>query len=70
MVSTRAGHELWAKTKELFGMDERSLALFRICLGVTILFDLVTRMHDIKAHYTDLGVLPRVTVMEKFYTCR
>ena len=44
---------------ELFGLDLRSLALLRICLGLLILIDLVCRSRDLVAHYTDAGVLPR-----------
>ncbi len=43
----------------IFGLDVRSLALFRIALGVVLLFDVVLRYQDVHAHYTDEGVLPR-----------
>jgi hypothetical protein len=47
------------KTKELCGIDIRSLALFRIGLGLILLADLIIRAHDIVAHYSDMGLLPR-----------
>lgn len=47
------------KIGELFGIDIRSLALFRIGLALIILGDLLVRVQDLKAHYTDEGVLPR-----------
>ena len=47
------------KIKELFGIDLRSLALMRICLGLLIVVDLIFRAADIETFYTDSGVLPR-----------
>lgn len=43
----------------LFGIDLRSLALFRICLGLLLVLDMCVRSLSIEAHYTDMGVLPR-----------
>lgn len=54
-----------AKLKELFGIDLRSLALFRIGLALVLLGDLYIRFFDLGAHYTDSGVLPREAVIEK-----
>jgi predicted DCC family thiol-disulfide oxidoreductase YuxK len=45
--------------RKLFGMDIRSLALFRIVLSIFILTDLLVRSIDLKMFYTDYGVLPR-----------
>ena len=45
--------------KRLFSIDLRSLAAFRMALGVLLLADLVMRAQDLSAHYTDWGVLPR-----------
>ncbi|MEC9308195.1 MAG: DCC1-like thiol-disulfide oxidoreductase family protein [Chloroflexota bacterium] len=45
--------------KEIFNLDLRSLALFRVALSSLIIIDLIQRCFDLKAHYTDLGVLPR-----------
>lgn len=47
------------KIRELLALDYRSLALLRIGVGTTILFDLIQRGTDLVAHYTDSGVLPR-----------
>ncbi len=52
--------------RELFYVDLRSLALLRICLGLLILADLVTRARHFTAHYTDLGVAPRDVLFEQF----
>jgi hypothetical protein len=44
---------------ELLGLDLRSLALMRIGLAATLLVDLAVRAQDLRAHYTDFGILPR-----------
>jgi len=44
--------------ERIFGIDVRSLALFRICLALLMLGDLLYRAQDLKAHYTDAGVMP------------
>jgi len=53
-----------ARLQEVFGADLRWLAVFRIGLGVTILGDLVQRLTDLTAHYTDFGVLPRADLLQ------
>ena len=42
----------------------RSLATFRIGLALVLLADLATRLADLRAHYTDFGVLPRWASLE------
>jgi hypothetical protein len=44
---------------EMFGIDLRSLALFRITVALLLLTDLLCRCWDIEAFYTDFGVVPR-----------
>jgi len=44
--------------RDLNTLDLRSLALFRVCLGGTILLDLGIRGQSLVAHYTHEGVLP------------
>ncbi len=45
--------------KTIFEIDLRSLALFRIGLGLTLIIDLAGRLPNLAAHYSDAGVLPR-----------
>ena len=52
------------KLRELFGIDLRSLAIFRICTAILILVDLLLRSQFIEANYTDAGVLPRALVQD------
>ena len=47
-----------------YRLDVRSLALLRIGLALVILSDLFTRLGDLTAHYSDLGVLPRDVLTE------
>jgi hypothetical protein len=42
--------------------DARSLAAFRVGLGAAILVDLAQRAGDLRAHYTDEGMLPRASL--------
>ena len=44
---------------ELFGIDLRTLALFRAALGAVLLFYCFNRLPDLSAFFTDWGVLPR-----------
>ena len=44
---------------DIFGVDLRTLALFRVLLGGYLLVDLASRARDFAAHYTDFGVMPR-----------
>ncbi len=48
----------WGIARRLFAIDLRSLALFRIALGLLLLADLASRSRALIAHYTDAGVLP------------
>jgi len=50
--------------EELFGIDVRSLALFRMGAALAILVDLLIRATDLTAHYTDTGALPRAALRE------
>jgi hypothetical protein len=56
------GDRSGSKVAEIFGADLRSLALFRIVLGVLVLADLANRATDLLAHYSDAGVMPRAAL--------
>ncbi|HET6347414.1 MAG TPA: HTTM domain-containing protein, partial [Myxococcota bacterium] len=49
-----------------FGVDLRSLALLRVGLALLTCADLVDRARDLRAHYTDFGLLPRGALLSKF----
>ena len=52
--------------RDVFYVDLRSIAALRICLGLLILGDLITRAFHFEAHYTDLGVAPREVILDQF----
>lgn len=54
-----------AKLEQLFGLDLRSLAVFRIGLALIVIADLTIRFGDLTAHYTDAGVLPRAVLSQQ-----
>ncbi len=56
-------NKLRSKFEELFGIDLRSLAFFRIGIALVVLFDLAVRSTDLTAFYTDSGVLPRLSLL-------
>lgn len=47
-----------SKLNQVFGLDPRSLALFRVCVAALLLGDLVIRLQDFSAMYTEEGILP------------
>jgi MFS family permease len=50
---------LWRRIASLFAIDLRTLALFRALLGTVLCVDALQRMHDVRAFYSDAGVMPR-----------
>lgn len=49
-----------------FGIDPRSLSLFRVAISLVLLCDLWLRIANLGAFYTDHGVLPRAAQIELF----
>ncbi len=45
--------------KKTFALDERSLGLYRILIGLIIMADVLYRLPDLRAFYTDGGIVPR-----------
>lgn len=56
-------HTAGATEQSVLTLDYRSLALFRVSMGLVILFDLARRSFDIPASYTDEGLLPRAALI-------
>jgi hypothetical protein len=61
----RAWEMFSGKFRELFGIDYRTMAVGRMALAGTVLIDLMMRARDMRAHYTDFGILPRAVHLEK-----
>ncbi len=53
-----------ASIKFLFGIDLRTLALFRICMGVMLLMNLFFCALYLRPFFSDFGVLPRAALYE------
>jgi hypothetical protein len=58
-AGTRAGDSRTSRLARTFGIDLRSLATFRIGLGLLLLVDLWGRAKTLRVHYTAEGVFPR-----------
>lgn len=54
------------KLREMFGMDIRSLAFFRIGMAIATIGDLIERSLDLRAHYSDEGIFPRSILFESY----
>src|SRR5262245_1642878 len=52
----------------LFGIDPRSLAAFRVAMGALLLLDLAIRATDLNVMYTDDGMFSRVEICRRATT--
>lgn len=50
------------KLIELFGIDLRTLALFRMATALVLFYDLIGRFVDVRAMYSEEGVMPLATL--------
>lgn len=48
----------------VIGLDIRSLAAFRLSFATILILDCLIRWWDSSLHYSDLGVLPRIVLLE------
>lgn len=48
---------------QAFGMDYRSLAILRIGLAILFMSDLIMRLRDFTAFFTDAGIFPRNSII-------
>ncbi len=53
-----------SRLEAIFGLDLRSLALFRIGIALIVIVDLFIHAQSLTAHYTDQGVLPGKALIE------
>ncbi len=44
---------------EILSLDIRSLAIFRVLLGIIVIFDTINRISLVPAFYSDSGIIPR-----------
>jgi hypothetical protein len=66
MASARRGLRpaaLWSALAEHLALDLRSVALFRIALGLVLVADILVRLRDFSWHYGEHGVLPQAVFL-------
>jgi predicted DCC family thiol-disulfide oxidoreductase YuxK len=51
--------KIFSHIKMTFGLDYRSLALYRALMGLIIIADVLYRLSDLTNFYTDVGLIPR-----------
>ena len=54
-----------SRVRALFGIDSRSLAVFRMAVGTLLLIDLSIRSGDLTTMYSDQGVMPIAAVRQQ-----
>ena len=65
-VPVEAGSRLKSTLRDLFAIDLRSLAAFRIAISIFVLVDLSLRAADLAAMYTDDGMFSRETISRHY----
>lgn len=60
-----AENQLLKRFKNIFSLDLRGIAVFRILFGFMILYDVIDRMMHTRAHYSDYGIMPREVVLNE-----
>jgi predicted DCC family thiol-disulfide oxidoreductase YuxK len=66
MESNSFGERWKSLGRAIFGIDLRTLALFRVMLALGLITDLILRARDLTAHYSDHGILPRAALVTEF----
>ncbi|WP_028006769.1 DCC1-like thiol-disulfide oxidoreductase family protein [Solimonas flava] len=54
----------YPRLAEMIGIDLRTLALFRVVLGLVLLWCVLSSFRDLTAFWTDAGVMPRAWLIE------
>lgn len=54
--------------KRMFGLDKRSLALYRFFLGIAIIGELIWRSFNLRVHYTNEGLMTELFTPKFFLT--
>src|SRR5258706_4274250 len=57
---------MYAWLERNFGIDLRALGVFRMGLALCVIGDLLIRMSDVQAFYSDEGILPRSQAVQYF----
>jgi predicted DCC family thiol-disulfide oxidoreductase YuxK/uncharacterized membrane protein YphA (DoxX/SURF4 family) len=51
--------------KKTFSFDDRSLALYRVLIGLVVVADVISRLPDLTNFYTDIGLVPRALFLNE-----
>ncbi|KAN0045007.1 hypothetical protein ACTA71_006534 [Dictyostelium dimigraforme] len=54
------------KLTMMFGMDYRSLALFRVTMALCVIGDVIERSTDLRVMYSEYGIMPRHLIISRF----
>jgi predicted DCC family thiol-disulfide oxidoreductase YuxK len=58
----------WGHVKSSLSLDYRSLALYRMLMGLIIMADVIYRLPDLTSFYTDMGLVPRAIFVNEMAT--
>src|SRR5262245_48983619 len=67
-IAKPVGTSRKATLRDLFGIDARSLAMFRMVMGALLLVELAIRVTDLNVMYTDAGMFPRAEICRRATT--
>ncbi|KAM9945266.1 hypothetical protein ACTFIT_003521 [Dictyostelium discoideum] len=65
-ISKETWKKVQHKTLMMFGMDYRSMALFRVTMALCVIGDVIERATDLSVMYTDSGVMPRHLITSRY----
>ncbi|KAN0018302.1 hypothetical protein ACTFIU_010917 [Dictyostelium citrinum] len=65
-VSKETWRKIQHKALMMFGMDYRSMALFRVTMALCVIGDVIERATDLRVMYTDYGVMPRHLITSRY----
>ena len=51
--------------KKTFSFDDRSMALYRVLIGIVVMADVIYRLEDLTNFYTDIGIIPRALFLNE-----
>ncbi|KYR02878.1 hypothetical protein DLAC_00351 [Tieghemostelium lacteum] len=54
------------KMQQMFGMDLRSIALFRVVMALCVIGDMLERLTDLRVMYTEEGIMPRSLIVTRY----
>lgn len=59
-------HWLHKLAERLYGLDTRSMAVFRVLFGGIVCLDVLGRLPDLVVHYADSGAIPRDALLDNY----